>query len=63
MFTKISEIITDNGDFTKVIDKGTDDYTLTENFILRYKKITIPLITTAFILGYALVALVHYIQY
>lgn len=53
---KLSEIITD-----KV--NHTDDYTLTENFILRYKKITIPLITTAFILGYALVALIHYIQY
>ena len=60
---KLSEIITDKDDLTKMIDKGTDDYTLTEKFILRYKKITIPLTTTAFIVGYTIVALVHYLQY
>ena len=50
----LSEIITDKSDHI-------DDYTITEKFILKYKKITIPLMTTAFIVGYAIVALIHYI--
>ena len=53
---KLSEIKT---------DKPThfDDYTLTEKFIVKYKKVTIPLTTIAFIVGYSIVALVHYLQY
>ena len=53
---KLSEIITVKGN-------EFDDYTLTEKFIVRYKTVTIPLMTTAFLVGYALVALAHYLEY
>ena len=53
---KLSEIITVKGN-------EFDDYTLTEKFILRYKTVTIPLMTAAFMVGYALVALAHYLEY
>ena len=37
-----------------------DDYTFLEKLVLRYKRVTIPLMTTVFILGYAIVAVAHY---
>ena len=53
---KLSEITTDKGNHF-------DDYTFTEKFIVKYKKVTIPQTTIAFIVGYSIVALVHYLQY
>ena len=37
-----------------------DDFTLLETLILKYKKVTIPLTTTVFIMGYCVAALIYY---
>lgn len=42
------------------ISKQNDDFTLLETMILKYKKVIIPLMTTLFILGYAMAALIYY---
>ena len=42
------------------LSKQSDDFTLLETMILKYKKVTIPLMTTLFIMGYALAALIYY---
>ena len=42
------------------ISKQSDDFTVLETMILKYKKVIIPLMTTLFILGYALAALIYY---
>ena len=42
------------------ISKQNDDFTFLETLIIKYKKVTIPLMTTLFIMGYALAALIYY---
>ena len=42
------------------ISKQSDDFTVLETMILKYKKVIIPLMTTLFILGYAMAALIYY---
>ena len=45
---------------TDDISKQSDEFTLLEKIILKYKKVAIPLMTTVFIMGYACAALIYY---